>query len=84
MKRPGRSAGSAATSSSRATTKRERALRFAIYHLIGAANPRDERVSIGARALTGDSYLGHVFWDTEIYPAAVLHPAPGRRPRGRC
>lgn len=45
----------------------ERALRFAIYHLNSAANPADERVSIGARALTGDSYLGHVFWDTEIY-----------------
>ncbi|CAH2604703.1 Maltose phosphorylase [Rhodovastum atsumiense] len=44
-----------------------RALRFAIYHLNGSANPADERVSIGARALTGDSYLGHVFWDTEIY-----------------
>ncbi|HET7879895.1 MAG TPA: HAD-IA family hydrolase [Acetobacteraceae bacterium] len=43
------------------------ALRFAIYHLNGAANPADERVSIGARALTGDAYLGHVFWDTEIY-----------------
>ena len=45
----------------------QRALRFAIYHLNSAANPADERVSIGARALTGDSYLGHVFWDTEIY-----------------
>ncbi|MGI9146432.1 MAG: glycoside hydrolase family 65 protein [Chloroflexota bacterium] len=45
----------------------QRALRFAIYHLIGAANPDDERVSIGARALTGDAYLGHVFWDTESY-----------------
>jgi trehalose/maltose hydrolase-like predicted phosphorylase len=43
------------------------ALRFAIYHLNGAANPEDERVSIGARALTGDAYLGHVFWDTETY-----------------
>ncbi|HEX3995440.1 MAG TPA: hypothetical protein VHX39_30070, partial [Acetobacteraceae bacterium] len=43
------------------------ALRFAVYHLNSAANPHDERVSIGARALTGDSYLGHVFWDTEIY-----------------
>ena len=42
----------------------ERALRFAIYHLNGAANPADERVSIGARALTGDAYLGHVFFDT--------------------
>jgi trehalose/maltose hydrolase-like predicted phosphorylase len=45
----------------------QKALRFAIYHLISAANPEDERVSIGARALTGDSYLGHVFWDTEVY-----------------
>jgi trehalose/maltose hydrolase-like predicted phosphorylase len=45
----------------------ERALRFAMYHLNSAANPADERVSIGARALTGDGYLGHVFWDTEIY-----------------
>jgi trehalose/maltose hydrolase-like predicted phosphorylase len=43
------------------------ALRFSVYHLNSAANPTDERVSIGARALTGDSYLGHVFWDTEIY-----------------
>ena len=32
----------------------QRALRFAIYHLNGAADPTDERVSIGARALTGD------------------------------
>ena len=45
----------------------QQALRFAVYHLNGAANPADERVSIGARALTGDDYHGHVFWDTEIY-----------------
>jgi trehalose/maltose hydrolase-like predicted phosphorylase len=42
-------------------------LRFAAYHLNSAANPIDERVSIGARALTGDDYRGHVFWDTEIF-----------------
>jgi trehalose/maltose hydrolase-like predicted phosphorylase len=45
----------------------QRALRFAAYHLNGAANPADDRVSIGARALTGDDYRGHVFWDTEIF-----------------
>jgi len=45
----------------------QQALRFALYHLNSAANPTDERVSIGARALTGDVYLGHVFWDTEIF-----------------
>ncbi|MFM0339850.1 glycoside hydrolase family 65 protein [Paraburkholderia fungorum] len=45
----------------------QEALRFALYHLNGAANPADEWVSIAARALTGDDYRGHVFWDTEIY-----------------
>jgi trehalose/maltose hydrolase-like predicted phosphorylase len=45
----------------------QQALRFAVYHLTSAANPDDERVSIGARGLTGDAYFGHVFWDTEIY-----------------
>ena len=42
-------------------------MRFAAYHLNSAANPADERVSIGARGLTGEDYHGHVFWDTEIY-----------------
>jgi trehalose/maltose hydrolase-like predicted phosphorylase len=45
----------------------QQALRFAAYHLNSAANPADERVSIGARALTGADYRGHVFWDTEIF-----------------
>jgi trehalose/maltose hydrolase-like predicted phosphorylase len=45
----------------------QQAVRFAVYHLTSAANPGDDRVSIGARGLTGDAYLGHVFWDTEIY-----------------
>jgi trehalose/maltose hydrolase-like predicted phosphorylase len=45
----------------------QQALRFAIYHLTSAANPDDERVSVGAHGLTGDAYFGHVFWDTEIY-----------------
>ena len=45
----------------------QRTLRFAVYHLVAAANPDDEHVSIGARGLTGQAYRGHVFWDTEIY-----------------
>jgi trehalose/maltose hydrolase-like predicted phosphorylase len=45
----------------------QQVLRFAVYHLTSAANPGDDRVSIGARGLTGDAYLGHVFWDTETY-----------------
>ncbi|MGD0104466.1 MAG: glycosyl hydrolase family 65 protein [Rhodopila sp.] len=48
-------------------TDAQRAVRFALYHMNSAANPADERVSIGARALTGDDYHGHVFWDTEIF-----------------
>src|SRR6266545_3744799 len=53
--------------------------RLACYHLISAANPDDQRISIGARALTGDAYLGHVFWDTEglskIKPSQVVYHA---------
>ncbi len=45
----------------------QRALRFAIYHLTSAANPQDDRVSIGARGLSGPAYKGHVFWDTDIF-----------------
>ena len=45
----------------------QRALRFAIYHLLSAANPKDDRVSIGARGLSGTAYKGHVFWDTDIF-----------------
>ena len=45
----------------------ERAIRFAAYHLNSAANPDDPAVSVAARALTGPDYMGHVFWDTEIY-----------------
>jgi kojibiose phosphorylase len=45
----------------------ERALRFALYHLIATVNPDDPRCSVGARALSGEAYRGHVFWDTEIF-----------------
>ena len=45
----------------------QRALRFAIYHLLSAVNPQDDRVSVGARGLSGTAYKGHVFWDTDIF-----------------
>jgi trehalose/maltose hydrolase-like predicted phosphorylase len=57
------------------------ALRFGLYHLIIAGNPDDERVSIGARTLSGKAYRGHVFWDTDIFmlPFFVFtHPATAR------
>lgn len=47
--------------------KIERALRFALYHLMASVHPDDPRCSIGARALSGEAYRGHVFWDTEIF-----------------
>ncbi len=63
--------------------KLERALRFALYHLVSAANPDDPRCSIGARALSGEAYRGHVFWDTEIFMLPFFtHATP--RPRARC
>lgn len=59
----------------------QRALRFALYHMISSANPEDERVSIGARTLSGAGYKGHVFWDTDIFmlPFYVhTHPESAR------
>lgn len=59
----------------------QRAVRFACYHLISAANPEDERVSVGARALTGSAYKGHVFWDTELFmlPFYIFTHPPSAR-----
>ncbi len=45
----------------------QRALRFAMYHLLIAAPPQDIDVSIAAKALSGEWYQGHIFWDTEIF-----------------
>lgn len=54
----------------------EQALRFNAYHLVIAAD-RDPRVSVGARALTGRAYEGHVFWDVEIFKLPFyLHTCP--------
>src|SRR5581483_8138405 len=47
--------------------KANRAIRFSLSHMLIAANPKDEKVSIGARTLSGESYKGHVFWDTETF-----------------
>ncbi len=45
----------------------ERAIRFNTYHLLIATNEECKDVSIGAKALTGEGYRGHIFWDTEIF-----------------
>ena len=43
------------------------ALRHSLYQLHVAAPQHDERVSIGAKTLSGYGYRGHVFWDNEIF-----------------
>ncbi len=43
------------------------AARFNLFQLLVAAPQHDERVSIGAKTLSGLGYRGHVFWDTEIF-----------------
>jgi beta-phosphoglucomutase len=43
------------------------AVRFNLFQLLVAAPQQDERVSIGAKTLSGLGYRGHVFWDTEIF-----------------
>lgn len=45
----------------------ELAIRFAQYHLLIMTPFHDDRFSVGAKALTGEGYKGHVFWDTEIF-----------------
>lgn len=45
----------------------QRAVRFSVFQLLIAAPRQDERVSIGAKTLSGYGYRGHVFWDTEIF-----------------
>ncbi|MDP4086724.1 MAG: glycosyl hydrolase family 65 protein [Bacillota bacterium] len=42
-------------------------LRFALYHLTIMTPAHDERMGIGAKALSGEGYKGHSFWDTEVF-----------------
>lgn len=44
-----------------------RAFRFAVYHLTVMAPIHDNRMNIGAKGLSGKGYMGHTFWDTEVY-----------------
>lgn len=45
----------------------DKALRFNVYHLIIAVYKGSFPMSVGARALTGQGYRGHIFWDSEIF-----------------
>ncbi len=43
------------------------AIRFAQYHMRLMVPVHDNRMNIGAKALSGEGYKGHCFWDTEIF-----------------
>ena len=45
----------------------QKAVNFALYHLHIMAGGEDNRLGIGAKALSGEGYKGHSFWDTEIF-----------------
>lgn len=45
----------------------DRALKFSLYHLNIMSSSEDNRVGIGAKALSGEGYKGHSFWDTEMF-----------------
>ena len=45
----------------------DRAVRFNIFHLMSTGNETDDRVSVGAKLLTGEEYGGHAFWDIELF-----------------
>lgn len=42
-------------------------IRFNIFHLLCVCPEHTDKLSIGARGLTGEMYEGCVFWDTEIF-----------------
>ncbi len=58
----------------------QRAVRFALFHLMSSVADRDE-AAVGARGLTGPAYRGHVFWDSDVFVLpflAATHPGAAR------
>ena len=58
----------------------QRAIRFALFHLMASVADRDE-AAVGARGLSGSAYGGHVFWDSDVFVLpflAATHPAAAR------
>lgn len=45
----------------------EKSFRFNVYHMLICARNDKGFSSIGAKALTGEGYRGHIFWDAEIF-----------------
>ena len=58
----------------------QRAIRFALFHLMASVADRDE-AGVGARGLSGPAYSGHVFWDSDVFVLpflAATHPEAAR------
>jgi trehalose/maltose hydrolase-like predicted phosphorylase/hydroxymethylpyrimidine pyrophosphatase-like HAD family hydrolase len=56
------------------------AVRYSLFGLISAAADSGE-AAVGAGALSGSRYRGHIFWDTDIFSLpffAATHPASAR------
>lgn len=49
----------------------QQSIRFSLFHLLQGAG-RDGVTNIASKALTGEGYEGHTFWDSEIYVVPVL------------
>lgn len=45
----------------------ETALNYSLYHLLSIAPRHREGLSVAARGLSGQTYKGAVFWDTEMF-----------------
>ncbi len=58
----------------------QKAIRFALFHLMASVGDRDE-AAVGARGLSGTAYSGHVFWDSDVFVLpflAATHPESAR------
>ena len=49
----------------------ELAIRFALFHLLASVADGGE-AAVGARGMSGPVYLGHVFWDADVFVLPVL------------
>ncbi len=49
----------------------QQSIRFGLFHLLQGAG-RDGTTNIPAKALTGEGYEGHTFWDSEVYVVPVM------------
>ncbi len=45
----------------------QRAIRYNLFQLMAASPAHDDRVSLGARGLSGEMHEGSVFWDNELF-----------------